>query len=580
MLFGTHSDPYTGLCLGELDSFAHKGPDISSRQQRDGLDSDDEGDLDEDVEKIGAGLSGQRECTLMAFWRNNAVTLANVPYPRLPDPYDPSQKPHPESSPLARFRQVPNLTATGETPSAQLLYQARCEVTEHATSSPITLQLNPGGSYQTDNDGFPKRRGLVLPLTGIALHCAIDEERKLIFAADGMRIKSFAWGDYSDRSDAGTVFKHPLPVHTLNSTAEPIKASGPIALTKGRLLRAGEGIIGVWNVDELDQHVPGSREIIGGRIDVNSSWRQLGSVIEPSAGNACHTSIALENKDFPVGTWHLHPSEAGVMLAGVKRGYDQDYATGLCHALDLESGVVAAKYIGHGAEVNSFSMSAAEPNTFMTCCEDGCIRLFDTRRPLPILTINESTYRSGTVSTALYIHPDGIPTIITGANRGEEIKLWDLRARAVVYEIATGNNAVIAMTWDSTHNALYATTACMAKIPQATPDGAAPTSTEDTGAIVEEDVDMDDEDDWEDVDDDDDDDDDEDKGSWKPAFDSALAAEAEDDYDGCGRRWPKRAEHSENYFGHTFDAGGHRLYRYTFKNEVRPDVLPGWGGLS
>jgi WD40 repeat protein len=264
---------------------------------------------------------------------------------------------------------------------------------------------------QSMGDGdFPERRGLELPFTGGATHCAIDEERKLIFAADDSRIKSFAWGDYSDRSEAGTTFKKALPVHTLNSCDKPLKASGPIALLHDRVLRAGEGVIGVWNIDDLDQHVPGSKETIGARFDVSNTWREHGSVIEPSSGNKCHTSVTLEDGRFPIGTWHIHPSASGIMLAGFDQGYDGCYAIGLCHALDLESGKVAAKYIGHGAEVGGFSTSATEPNTFMTCCQDGYIRLFDTRQPLPVLTINESRYQSDNVSSALFIHPDGVPS--------------------------------------------------------------------------------------------------------------------------------------------------------------------------
>ncbi|KIJ14224.1 hypothetical protein PAXINDRAFT_116270 [Paxillus involutus ATCC 200175] len=601
--FATHSDPDEGLCLTGLRSFAHK----SSSQSNDArIDPDFASDCEDERASDETDLVNEKRLPKGVFSHGflaearpllsamRPLGRSNIPPPslRLPDPYDSSQKPHHSSTPLARFRNVSNLTATNSTPTAKLLYQARCEVTCRRTSSPVTLRLNQGGSClahlsmggyknrdpiltyylldQSMGDGdFPERRGLELPFTGGATHCAIDEERKLIFAADDSRIKSFAWGDYSDRSEAGTTFKKALPVHTLNSCDKPLKASGPIALLHDRVLRAGEGVIGVWNIDDLDQHVPGSKETIGARFDVSNTWREHGSVIEPSSGNKCHTSVTLEDGRFPIGTWHIHPSASGIMLAGFDQGYDGCYAIGLCHALDLESGKVAAKYIGHGAEVGGFSTSATEPNTFMTCCQDGYIRLFDTRQPLPVLTINESRYQSDNVSSALFIHPDGVPTIVTGARRGEEIKVWDVRARAVAYSMATGNNAVVTLAWDSTRNALYATTECTytdrtgnphsyrrAKIPEPQTESkpVVPASSEEAGgaSIVVEDANMDDEDD-------------------------AIEEESQDDYNGNGHRWPKRAEHAEDYFGHTFDAGENRIYRYAFKNEVDPDVLPGWG---
>lgn len=38
--------------------------------------------------------------------------------------------------------------------------------------------------------------------------------------------------------------------------------------------------------------------------------------------------------------------------------------------------------------------------------------------------------------------------------------MWDVRARSVVYELSTGNNAVSAMAWDSRHSALHVATEC------------------------------------------------------------------------------------------------------------------------
>jgi hypothetical protein len=165
---------------------------------------------------------------------------------------------------------------------------------------------------------------------------------------------------------------------------------------------------------------------------------------------------------------------------------------------------------------------------------------------------------------------------VTGARRGEEIKVWDVRARAVAYSMATGNNAVVTLAWDSTRNALYATTECTytdrtgnphsyrrAKIPEPQTESkpVVPASSEEAGgaSIVVEDANMDDEDEWVDEDEDEDEDGNGLAVDCYAAFRSAIEEESQDDYNGNGHRWPKRAEHAEDYFGHTFDAGENRI---------------------
>jgi hypothetical protein len=109
--------------------------------------------------------------------------------------------------------------------------------------------------------------------------------------------------------------------------------------------------------------------------------------------------------------------------------------------------------------------------------------------------------------------------------------VWDVRARACVYELATGNNAVVSMVWDSGRSTLYAATQCnhvdrlgdhhdyrKARRPKEQRATAGDSEMESDG----------------------DDDDD----------------EHEDDDDG-GECWPKEAHHTEDYFGYMLDAGDH-----------------------
>ena len=115
--------------------------------------------------------------------------------------------------------------------------------------------------------------------------------------------------------------------------------------------------------------------------------------------------------------------------------------------------------------------------------------------------------------------------------------MWDIRARTAIYELATGNNAVVALAWDDACNSLYAATECRyvdrmgshhdyrrAVIPKRRTE------------VTEEEVNGEGADDI--------DEGDEDNKDNKASF---------------GKKWPKKACHSEDYFGHTFDAAGHRL---------------------
>lgn len=140
---------------------------------------------------------------------------------------------------------------------------------------------------------------------------------------------------------------------------------------------------------------------------------------------------------------------------------------------------------------------------------------------------------------------------MAGCTKTECIKVWDPRARAMLYELSTGNNGVASMEWDAPRSTLYAATDCIymdrmgnhhdyrpAKIPGSRQEH--PTVSD---KVKKEDVQMgegsDDGEDWKDNEGDDDEEDD-------------------DDYDG-DYFWPDRATHKETHFGYAFDSGEHRL---------------------
>ena len=42
----------------------------------------------------------------------------------------------------------------------------------------------------------------------------------------------------------------------------------------------------------------------------------------------------------------------------------------------------------------------------------------------------------------------------------ESIKVWDVRSKSIVYELATGNNEVSSMAWDGQRSTLFAAVEC------------------------------------------------------------------------------------------------------------------------
>lgn len=140
--------------------------------------------------------------------------------------------------------------------------------------------------------------------------------------------------------------------------------------------------------------------------------------------------------------------------------------------------------------------------------------------------------------------------MFTGASRHEEIRLWDLRARSVVYELSTGNTAVVSLSWDAGRNVLYAATESRYMDRRGNNYGY--------------------------------------RRARLPA--DYVPEVGDDDEIKC---WPKNAYHGEDYFGYLFDAGEHkicrhwftltRLYanghlvRYAFRESPDTSILPPFG---
>ncbi|KAG9094807.1 hypothetical protein FS749_011774 [Ceratobasidium sp. UAMH 11750] len=401
-----------------------------------------------------------------------------------PDPWKDSMKLHPKSSPLARPRpNLPSLTPTAANPVAMSVYDARCEIQSESISSPIKLCLSRGNVCLALNAAgaraVPHRR---TGLADVASHVAIDETRRLIFVGDGERVKSYAWA-----TPGGSNYKgKPLPMHTLSCR----RTGGPIAvLPNGTVVRAGRGRTAVWDMDSLETHGKDGKRIIG-----------------------------EEDRDILEDTM-------------------RDDSEGI----ELSTGSSQNSYIKFAGHPDLSVTGAGDPQVFLTACDDGYARMFDLRTPLPIVTF-DACQLNETCDAAVLAHPDGIPTVFTGTGKAEQVKMWDVRARTPVYELATGNNQVKSLAWDSDHNCLYTATECSYQERRDYRYGYRGTRR-------------------------------------RPIVDSEDEDYEPDDFDRKSV-WPKNAWHYENYFGCAFNAGNHRIYRYAFKEGPGNSVAPRNGGAN
>jgi hypothetical protein len=133
---------------------------------------------------------------------------------------------------------------------------------------------------------------------------------------------------------------------------------------------------------------------------------------------------------------------------------------------------------------------------------------------------------------------DVVLDLFTGNDKEEAIKLWDLRANAPVYELATGNNAVIGMAWDDEADTLSAITECCH---EGSEYRAAKFSPRD---LAKRKAQADAPDQQMDEDDGDFYDDGEDEDLYEDYREDTTRS----------RKWPKQAYHAENYWGHVFDS--------------------------
>lgn len=345
--------------------------------------------------------------------------------PELPETWKPSMMPHPKTSRLARFRpDHPPFSINESTRIANMLYDARCEVRSriepgmwesplHISSSGSILAYACSGgrnheipylSYfvldEISRKSFlPRQVKWQIPGSKDLHHLTADEGRKLLFAADHDSIKSYEWGSPVEEYHHT---RQPLPVHTLDAG----RHHGPLHISDSRSIwRAGKRSIAIWNIDDLETHGPDGKGIIG-RVRTPETWLDADRGVRRSSGSTPH-STATYDDSISIGDWHPHPQMSGTMICAGDIQYKEDYR---CSAVNFDQGgKVVARYLGHGGCVESFSTSPGDPNLLVTACTDSYTRIFDLRRPLPVMMFDGS-FGDDACTAAILTHPDGIPS--------------------------------------------------------------------------------------------------------------------------------------------------------------------------
>ncbi|KAI0057629.1 hypothetical protein BV25DRAFT_1830874 [Artomyces pyxidatus] len=297
-------------------------------------------------------------------------------------------KPSAFTTPLARFnldRPRPPTTASA---ALRAFAEARCEVESEPLWMPIFMEttdsmlavLGAGGLKQRDPclqlirlDGPPKDKHLNwglnvdLGLASTASDMMLDGSRRLVYAADNRRIKSYRWGESKDES---------LPVHTMDSAGY----DGPITSRDGgaKLLRGGREGIAVWDVDELPTHGEKGEGIVGKKIRV-SSWRDDDDEVERSAGSAPSQRVNAETL-ASIALWKEHPANPQEMLITHSEQFKLE-------RVDIQT-------------------NPDDPASFATASRDGAVRMYDARLPAPTLAI---FHDEETIHSALYKHIGGQP---------------------------------------------------------------------------------------------------------------------------------------------------------------------------
>ncbi|KAJ7199236.1 WD40 repeat-like protein, partial [Mycena pura] len=483
--------------------------------------------------------------------------------------YDRAARPSEHTTPLARFSKTRLRLPTNASPELTAFAEARCEIlsddmclpTSMGIADDVVVVIGAGGWKQRSPTLLIERLDRVstgyapfgtlhpgVGLAEVANELCLDSSRKLMYVADSSRVKSYAWN--YDGEDGTT-----LPVHTLDShgfeDALFLRNNG------AKIMRSGTKGLAIWDIDGLPTHGEDGEDRVGKKLKNIDTMRDDDEAeeIERSSG-APPTQTLSAPPITRITVAKNHPSNQAQILAMHRSVFGRDYNV---VSVDLETQQIAMRFLGHSASPSCIATNSTDPNGFVTAAFDGGVRLYDVRQPTPRFAIDHGDEK---LCTALYESIGGQPFIIYGTDKSEQIKVWDVRSRKPMYELATGNTAVRSLAWDARRQTLLAATECIYRDRVGNVHDYRPAKIGSHGREWLGDGDAhgehegeDKDEDWEDEDEDEDEDDEDDEERW----------------------WPDRAWHAETSFGVALDCADHMLFRYQFKSDADPKVLPEYG---
>ncbi|KAJ7056215.1 hypothetical protein C8F01DRAFT_1312469 [Mycena amicta] len=461
--------------------------------------------------------------------------------PRNSSLYDISAaRPSPHTSPLALLQRSRPKLPNDASPELTAFTEAPCEIHSDDIALPIAMAstegvvavISVGGGLDRDPTMFIQRLspipdakynvfGTAWPSVGlanVATELRVDRLRKLAWTADSKRIKSYRWFQTTKRAGWR---------HTLRSAgfehAMLLRGTGEAA----RVLRSGRRGMAIWDVETLSTHGERGQDIVGKESlsETLDSYRDIEDSVKLSKGSP--PTLTLDQESVTkITVAQNHPGGGSQILA---------------------SNSACPSFLGHKKTVKHIATTAGaqegngDPNGFVTTSADGLVRLYDVRQPTPRATIHET---KDDLLSVLYEYIAGQPFIIYGTMNSQQIQVWDVRNRAPLYELF--HRKQLLTQCDNMDRNGNVRNYRWAKIGR---HGQEWLGSDAIPAEQEHD---------EDSEEDDDDDDDDGFDDYRPG-------------------WPNDAWHSETTFGVAFDAGEYRIFRYQFKTNADPKILPKYG---